>query len=108
MLKLHVVFQYEFFIALLEEYLPDKQTMKELLNFKFSHYLDNPEEEVRLQMFSGFQVNKSISYLQRCGSRFIESGYVSESSISSRSVRCSSAQWKDIRPWQPEFGTEGK
>jgi hypothetical protein len=40
--------QYEFFIALLEEYLPDKQTMKELLNFKFSHYLDNPEEEVRL------------------------------------------------------------
>jgi hypothetical protein len=22
--------------------------MKELLNFKFSHYLDNPEEEVRL------------------------------------------------------------
>jgi hypothetical protein len=50
----YVVFQYEFFIALLEEYLPDKQTMKELLNFKFSHYLDNPEEEVRLQLFCGF------------------------------------------------------
>ena len=40
------VLQYEFFISLLEEYLPDKQTMKELLNFKFAHYLDNPEDEV--------------------------------------------------------------
>jgi hypothetical protein len=52
-----IVLQYVFFIALLEEYLPDKQTMKELLNFKFSHYLDNPEEEVI------FQVNKSINHL---------------------------------------------
>jgi hypothetical protein len=53
-------FQYEFFIALLEEYLPDKQTMKELLNFKFSHYLDNPEEEVRL-LYSCTAAFKSIN-----------------------------------------------
>jgi hypothetical protein len=81
--ELYVIgLQYEFFIALLEEYLPDKQTMKELLNFKFSHYLDNPEEEVRSSLFRGFQTNKSISYLQCCGPGFIESGYGSGSSIS--------------------------
>ena len=28
--------------------------------------------------------------------------------IQCSSVGCSLAQWKDIRPWRPEFGPEGK
>ena len=41
--------QHKFFISLLEEYVPDKKTMCELISFKYSFYLssNNEEKEVK-------------------------------------------------------------
>jgi len=37
--------EFKFFVGLLNEFLPDRNTLKELLNFKFSHFIENSEEE---------------------------------------------------------------
>ena len=38
------LFQFQFFVGLLREFLPDRETLKELLNFKFSAFKENNEE----------------------------------------------------------------
>jgi hypothetical protein len=44
----------------------------------------------------------------KIGHSVAQGAAASLSKVQCSSVRCSLAQWKDIRPWRPELGPEGK